>query len=319
MPRRAPGTLLSVRGLTVELGGVRPVDGVDLTLSAGQTLALVGESGSGKSLTARALLNLLPSGARLQGSVRFEGDELIGADPGRWRRLRGTQIGLVFQDPKTALDPVYTVGQQLLETWAAHDRHPKKERRDRAIALLAQVGIAAPERRIDDYPHQLSGGMRQRVSIALALMLEPKLMICDEPTSALDVTVQAQILELLLRLQAEHGMAMLFITHDLAVVHEWCPDLAVMYAGRLVEAGPTAQVLAHPCHPYTRGLLDAVPRADRPLAPIPGAPPNLQDRPPGCAFAPRCRAAQPRCTEAAPPLVVEGSRSHRCLFPLEAR
>ncbi|MBK6686168.1 MAG: ABC transporter ATP-binding protein [Deltaproteobacteria bacterium] len=312
-------TLLSARGLVVELGGARPVDGVDLDLSAGQTLALVGESGSGKSLTARALLNLLPNGARLSGSVRFQGEELIGADAARWRRLRGAGIGLVFQDPKTALDPVYTIGQQLLETWAAHDRHPKKERRDRAIALLAQVGIPAPERRIDDYPHQLSGGMRQRVLIALALMLEPQVLICDEPTSALDVTVQAQILELLLGLQAQHGMAMLFITHDLAVVHEWCPNVAVMYAGRLVETGPTAQVLANPRHPYTRGLLDAVPRVHRPLAPIPGAPPSLRDRPPGCTFAPRCPSAQARCSEAAPPLVIEGPRSHRCLFPLEVR
>lgn len=311
-------TLLACRDLVVELGGGRPVDGVTLQLEAGETMALVGESGSGKSLTARAILGLLPPGARAQGQIEFQGRPLLPGTAEAWRAVRGRGIGLVFQDPLSALDPVYTIGQQLIETWAAHDLYPRRERRARAIELLRQVGIPSPEQRLDDYPHQLSGGMRQRVLIALALMLEPKLLICDEPTSALDVTVQAQILELLARLQAERQMGILFITHDLGVVHSFCPRVAVMYAGRIVESGPTQAVLTAPLHPYTRGLLDSLPRVGVPLRPIPGAVPELRARPQGCSFHPRCPRAADRCRQEAPASIAAGVRSHRCFFPLEA-
>jgi oligopeptide/dipeptide ABC transporter ATP-binding protein len=289
--------LLSVDGLRVEFAGrrvVRAVRGLTYSIAPGETLGLVGESGSGKSVSALALLGLLPKrvGRISAGSVRFEGRELVGLPEDQLRHIRGARIGMIFQDPLSSLNPVLTVGRQITESLETHRGLSQGAASKRAVELLDMVGIPDARRRANDYPHQFSGGMRQRATIAMALACEPALLIADEPTTALDVTIRAQILDLLSRLRADLNMAVLMITHDLGVVAGFADRLAVMYAGRIVEMGQTEEVLARPEHPYTVGLLQSLPRLDRPrqveLKPIGGAPPDLAREIVGCPFAPRC-------------------------------
>jgi len=290
--------LLEVRDLRVgfqtDHGLLVAVDDVDFTLDRGRMLGLVGESGCGKSVTARAIMRLLeqPSGRILKGEVRLEGRDLLPLPLEAMRKVRGKEIAMIFQEPMTALNPVHRVGRQIVEAILLHEQMSPSAALRRAVELMEWVGIPAPDRRAEEYPHQLSGGMRQRVMIAMALSCNPKILIADEPTTALDVTVQAQILELIKRLQTETGMAVILITHDLAVVAETCDELAVMYAGRLVERGPVEAVFARPLHPYTKGLLACLPKLDhspKTLLPvIPGMVPSLRDLPEGCRFAARC-------------------------------
>jgi peptide/nickel transport system ATP-binding protein len=305
-------------------GRVRAVDGVSLTLARGVTLGVVGESGSGKTVLARSVMNLLPAvNVRRTGSIRFEGRELIGLGDREMRDLCGAEIAMVFQDPMSSLNPVMTVGRQITESLRVHAGMYRSEARQTAIALLRSVNIPEPERRFAEYPHQLSGGMRQRVMIALALACGPKLLFADEPTTALDVTVQAEILNLLQDHQRDRFMAMVLVTHDLGVVAGRADEIAVMYAGRIVEHAPTAALFAGMQHPYTEALLRSVPRVEQPshtrLHAIGGRPPNLLMPPPGCAFSPRCAYAQDRCHVEPPPLV-EGHAGHRvaCHYPLGA-
>ncbi len=314
--------LLSIEGVSVTLptprGLLRAVDHVDLQLAAGRTLGVVGESGCGKTMLSRAILQLLPKRAVLKGRVMFGGRDLASLKPEDLRRLRGPELAVVFQDPMTSLNPVLTIGTQLIETLQVHLGMDNAAATRRSVELLAEVGIPAPEQRLRQYPHQLSGGMRQRVAIAIALSCEPKLLIADEPTTALDVTIQAQILELLADLRTRLGTAILLITHDLGVVAETCDDVAVMYAGKIVEQAPAAELFAHPRHPYTIGLLSARPggRHAGPLKTIPGMVPAPQDFPTGCRFHPRCAFARlPECA-AAPPTLEELSPGHcvRCPF-----
>ena len=321
----ATGSLLRVEGLRVEVNAGqslhRIVRGVDLRIAPGEILALVGESGCGKSMTALAMLGLLPPKARVGGSVRFAGEELLGLDDRQMSRFRGGQLGMIFQDPQAALNPVRTIGAQLLEVLALHGDPSGRARRAEAVALLRRVGIAEPERRLRAYPHQLSGGMNQRVMIALALAARPKLLIADEPTTALDVTVQAQILRLLLDLRDENGLAVLLITHDLGIVSEYCDRLAVMYAGQIVESGRVEAVFGTPRHPYTQALLQALPGIEGPLGrlrDIRGAMPAPDERLPGCRFAPRCSEAGSACRDAEPSLrAVAKNQSVACLRPQE--
>lgn len=290
--------LLEIRDLRVgfqtDHGLLVAVDDVDLTLDRGKMLGLVGESGCGKSVTARAIMRLLeqPSGRVLNGEVRLEGRDLLSLPLEAMRKVRGKEIAMIFQEPMTALNPVHRVGRQIVENLLLHEDLSPSAALKRAVELMEWVGIPAPDQRIHDYPHQLSGGMRQRVMIAMALSCSPKILIADEPTTALDVTVQAQILELIKRLQKETDMAVILITHDLAVVAETCDDLAVMYAGRLVERGPVEAIFRNPLHPYTRGLMACLPKLDHPpktmLPIIPGMVPGLREMPVGCRFAPRC-------------------------------
>ena len=323
--------LLEIDELVVEFatdrGPLRAVDGVSLRVPTGQTLGLVGESGSGKSVTALSVIGLAGRSARVSGRVRFAGEDVLAAGPEALRALRGGRIGMVFQDPGAALDPFHRIGDQIAEAISAHRRLARKELDARVIALLRDVGIPAPEERRRAYPHQLSGGMRQRVMIAIALCCDPMLLIADEPTTALDVTVQAQVLDLLKVLQAKRGMSILLITHDLGLVADSCEHVAVMYAGKVVEQGPTALVLASPRHPYTAGLLASTPRGDGTgkLREIPGVVPDVRALPPGCRFQDRCAYVQPACKIAEPPLTPltlsersesKGGRAHRCLFPL---
>jgi oligopeptide transport system ATP-binding protein len=290
--------LLSVRDLVVRFrthdGTVHAVNGVSFDVEEGETLGLVGESGCGKSVTNLAVMRLLPAPAgRIEGGeVFFEGEDLIGLDEAEMRQLRGKEIAMIFQDPMTSLNPVLTIEEQMVETIKAHKKVTKKEARARAVELLTMVGISEPDRRLRDFPHQFSGGMRQRVMIAIALALEPKLLIADEPTTALDVTIQAQVLDLLSRLAADHGTAVILITHDLGVVAGMTRRINVMYAGFVVESATTAELFAAPSHPYTVGLLHSMPRLDaqpgEPLIPIEGTPPDLRFAPVGCPFAPRC-------------------------------
>ncbi len=291
---------LSVRDLRVHFptddGLVRSVDGLSFDLARGRTLGIVGESGSGKSVTSMAIMGLhKPSTVRLQGSIRLGGDELVGASPETVRRLRGKRMAMIFQDPLSAMHPLYTVGHQIIEAYLVHNKANKKVARAHAIDLLARVGIPQPDKRVDDYPHQFSGGMRQRAMIAMALSCDPDLLIADEPTTALDVTVQAQILDLIRDLQREFNSAVILITHDLGVVAELADDILVMYAGRSVEYASSELVFDQPRHPYTWGLLESMPRLDREpterLLPIKGTPPSLINLPTGCPFHPRCRAA----------------------------
>jgi oligopeptide/dipeptide ABC transporter ATP-binding protein len=301
--------LLEISELDVSFftrGGVVPaVRGVDLTIAPGQTLALVGESGSGKSVTALAILGLVdPPGRIVGGSIRFAGQELTRLPRAELRRIRGRRIGMVFQEPMTSLNPVFTVGDQVGEVLRIHLGLTKREVRDRVIELLRLVGIPAPERRIDNHPHELSGGMKQRVMIAMALACKPDLLIADEPTTALDVTIQAQILDLLARLQAELGMAILLITHNLGVVAHFARDVTVMYAGKVVERAPVRELFAQPAHPYTRALLRALPRPGAEharLEAIAGTVPSPLEYPGGCAFADRCPEVLPRCAGEQPP------------------
>jgi len=341
--------LLEIEGLAVEFatdrGPLRAVDGVSLAVPAGRTLGLVGESGSGKSVTAMSVIGLLGPNARVSGSVRFAGGDVLGLPAEELRKLRGGRIGMVFQDPGAALDPFHRIGDSLREAILAHKTLSASDLDARVMALLRDVGIPAPEERRRAYPHQLSGGMRQRVMIALALACDPQLLIADEPTTALDVTVQAQVIDLLKRLQAQRGMSILLITHDLGLVADSCDHVAVMYAGNVVEHGPTAAVLASPRHPYTAGLLASTPRGDAggKLREIPGIVPDVRALPPGCRFQDRCPYVQPACKTAEPPLTSltlsgappsltlseappsltlsersesKGVRAHRCLFPL---
>jgi peptide/nickel transport system permease protein len=325
-PAPAEASGLSVEGLRVEFRAGRritvAVGGVDLEIAPGERLGLVGESGSGKSVTALSLLRLVPSppGVIAAGRVRLGRDELLGLPPRRLRALRGGRVGFVFQDPASTLHPLFPVGEQIAEAVRAHRRISRKEARERAVALLEQVRIPGARDRCDAYPHELSGGMRQRVCIAMALANDPELIIADEPTTALDVTVQAQVLALLRDLADSRGAAVLFITHDFGVVSELCDRVAVMYAGRIVETGPTGRLLAEPAHPYTRKLIDCVPvlgEPDRRLDAIEGGPPPLDRLPPGCHFAPRCRIAEPRCRagDVALAEIAEGRRA-RCVKPL---
>ena len=308
--------LLSVRDLHVEFSGrgstVRAVRGLTYDIGAGETVGLVGESGSGKSVSALSLLGLLPKrvGRISAGSAIFEGQEILNLPEEKLRKIRGARIAMIFQDPLSSLNPVLTIGRQITEAVEIHRGVSHKEARKRATELLELVGIPDADARLDNYPHQFSGGMRQRAMIAMALSCEPSLLIADEPTTALDVTIQAQILELLRRLRTELQMAVLLITHDLGVVAGFADRLAVMYAGRIVELGPTETILSDPAHPYTVGLLRSLPRLDRPrqvaLTPIEGSPPDLASDLRGCPFAPRCMWRLDRCSTDDPPLLTVG-------------
>ncbi|MGK9170224.1 ABC transporter ATP-binding protein [Inquilinus limosus] len=305
--------VLSIRGLTVTFptaqGQAAAVAGVDLDLRAGEVLGLVGESGSGKSVTLRAVLGLVPPPGRVGGQVFWQGRDLLALPEPALRRVRGREIAMIFQEPMTALNPVLPIGLQIDESLRAHTGLGRRARRDRARELLDLVGIPAASRRLDDYPHQFSGGMRQRAMIAIALASEPKLLLADEPTTALDVTIQDQILTLLLQLRDRLGMSVILVTHDLGVVAQSCDRMAVMYAGRVVESGPVAAVFEQPRHAYTLGLLGSVPRGGGPRLPlrsIEGAPPPLTGRPSGCAFTPRCAFAGPRCRTDLPELEPAG-------------
>ena len=295
--------VLSVRDLRVEFvtrrGVLKAIDGISFDIARGEVLGVVGESGAGKSVTGAAVIGLIdPPGRIAAGEIRLSGERIDNLKPEAMRRVRGKRIGMIFQDPLTSLNPLYRVGHQLVETIQTHTNLSGAAARKRAIDLLAEVGIPAPERRIDGYPHEFSGGMRQRVVIALALCAEPELIIADEPTTALDVSVQAQIIALLERLGREHGTAIMLITHDMGVIAEAADRVAVMYSGRIAEIGPVRDVVRNPLHPYARGLMGAIPslasEADR-LVQIPGSMPRLSAIPPGCPFNPRCPHAWERC------------------------
>lgn len=326
----APAPVLDVQNLRITLptrsGMLQAVRGIDLRIERGATLGLVGESGCGKSLTALSLLRLLPAGARVAADkLAFDGEDLRNASARRMNALRGDRIAMVFQEPMTALNPTFTIGQQLMTVYRSHRPDGAAAARARALYLLDRVGIANAAARLDQYPHELSGGMRQRVLIAMALMCGPELIVADEPTTALDVTIQKQILELLKTLQQEMGLAVLLITHDLGVVSHYTDHVAVMYAGQIVEAGPTANVLAQPGHPYTRGLLDSIPQvthrtASQRLPIIPGVVPALTQTPEACVFAPRCHHAADICEGAPPLLLPYGTHGQRrCHAPFEER
>jgi oligopeptide/dipeptide ABC transporter ATP-binding protein len=316
--------LLEVQDLKVAFasGGreVRAVDGVSYSVYAGQTLAIVGESGSGKTVSCRAVIGLLPPSAIVTGSARFQDAELIGLTDDQLRPHRGADVAMVFQDPARSLNPTMRIGAQIAEAVRAHRPLSRPEARARAVELLRLVHMPLPERRCADYPHQLSGGMRQRVMIAIALACRPKLLIADEATTALDVTTQAQIMELLLELQAELGMALMLISHDLGLAASYADEVIVMYAGRIVEQAPASRLFGHVRMPYTQALLEAIPRLERPahsLLPVVGGRPPDGALPVGCSFAPRCRWAADDCRDAAPPLA-EHEPGHRwaCWHPV---
>ncbi len=304
--------LLEVKDLKTyfytDAGVVKAVDGVSYDLNEGETLGLVGESGCGKSVSALSILRLIahPPGKIVGGEIHFEGRDLLKISEEEIRDIRGNKIAMIFQEPMTSLNPVLTIGLQIGEALELHRKMNKREAREESIRLLKMVGIPDPERRIDDYPHQFSGGMRQRVMIAMALSCNPKLLIADEPTTAVDVTIQAQLLEVIKELTSRLGTAVILITHNLGVVARHVNRMAVMYAGRIVEQGPAREVYAHPQHPYTIGLLASVPRLDKPrkerLVPIEGQPPNLIALPPGCSFMPRCSYRMERCSKERPEL-----------------
>jgi peptide/nickel transport system ATP-binding protein len=324
--------LLEVKDLRVhfetEDGIVQAVDGVSYTVDRGQAMGIVGESGSGKSVSSMTVMGLTrASNARISGEIRFMGRDLLGASTDEMRKIRGGDIAMIFQDPLSSLHPFYKIGDQLVEARRAHNDDSKAQARDRAIEMLGLVGIPDPRRRIDGYPHEFSGGMRQRVMIAMALINDPKLLIADEPTTALDVTVQAQILELIQRLQRELDTAVVLITHDLGVVAEVTEEIAVMYAGRIVEHGKADTIFSAPQHPYTWGLLKSIPRIDTPrdqeLVPIYGRPPSLIAKPSGCSFHPRCPYVREAHKRIVPTLEPAGDAdpTHRvaCLLPSETR
>ncbi len=320
--------LLSVRDLRVVFGkkGQRTttaVDEVSFDVRPGEHLGLVGESGSGKSVTSLAVMRLLPRhGVTVSGEVRFDGENLLQAKERRMREVRGRDIAMIFQDPMTSLNPVVTIGTQIEEVIRSHRDVDRSTARERAAELLSLVSIPDPRRRLGEYPHQLSGGMRQRVLISIALANEPRLLIADEPTTALDVTIQAQILEILKRVVAELDMALIMITHDLGVVAGLCDSVHVMYQGRVVESAPRRPLFAQPRHPYTAGLLASVPRLNtprgRPLKPIAGSPTDVLPWDTACAFAPRCSNRIQPCTEEPPALETEGDRTLRCYHPVES-
>ena len=313
--------LLDIDRLSVEFvtrrGNLRALDDVSFQIARGEILGLVGESGAGKSLTGRAIIGLLdPPGRICGGAIAFEGRRIDNLAPKDMRRLRGRKIGTIFQDPLTSLDPLQRIGDQLIETIRTHLPLSEREAREKAVALLGEVGLPAAAERMRAWPHEFSGGMRQRVVIALALACEPSLLIADEPTTALDVSVQAQIIVLLRKLSRAHGASVLLVTHDMGVIAEAADRVAVMYAGRIVEIGPVADVIARPWHPYSRGLMGSIPSmredVDR-LTQIPGAMPRIGERPEGCAFAPRCPKVEPRCRSAVPPMIMAGDRAAACV------
>jgi peptide/nickel transport system ATP-binding protein len=320
--------LIEIENLRVVFHGdggrtTHAVDSVNLSVANGATLGLVGESGCGKSVTSLAIMGLLSKdSAEVSGSVRFDGFDLLDVPDETLRDLRGNRLAMIFQEPMTSLNPSFTVGEQIVETIVRHRGGSRRQARERAIELLRRVHIPSPERRVDEYPHKLSGGMRQRVMIAMALACDPMLLIADEPTTALDVTLQAQILDLMRELKAASGAAIILITHDLGVVAEVCDEVAVMYAGEIVERAPVEQLFASPQHPYTVGLLGSIPRLDRQashLATIEGMVPNMSAPPQGCRFAPRCPFVSDICVEAPPPMVaVSPGHLSRCIkAPLE--
>ncbi|CAM5309554.1 MULTISPECIES: ABC transporter ATP-binding protein [Streptomyces] len=316
--------LLDVRDLQVEFhtreGVAKAVNGVSYSVDAGETLAVLGESGSGKSVTAQAVMGILdtPPGHITGGQILFEGRDLLPLKEDRRRKVRGAEMAMIFQDALSSLNPVLTVGDQLGEMFTVHRGMSRKDAKAKAVELMDRVRIPAAAERVNQYPHQFSGGMRQRIMIAMAMALEPKLIIADEPTTALDVTVQAQVMELLAELQREYNMGLILITHDLGVVADVADKIAVMYAGRIVETAPVDDIYRAPAHPYTRGLLDSIPRLDqkgRELYAIKGLPPNLLAIPPGCAFHPRCPQAREVCRTDVPPLYeVDPRRRSACHF-----
>jgi oligopeptide/dipeptide ABC transporter ATP-binding protein len=314
-------TLLEVVDLRThfftEEGVVRAVDGISFDVRERETLAVVGESGSGKSVTSLSILRLIPTppGRIVSGAIRFRGRDLLKLSGEEMRRIRGREISMIFQEPMTSLNPVYTCGDQIMEALVLHEKLGRAAARARAIDLLRMVGISSPEQRVDEYPHQMSGGMRQRVMIAMALACKPAILIADEPTTALDVTIQAQILELLKRLQAELGMAVVLITHDLGVVAETADRVVVMYAGQVVESCDARALFHRTLHPYTAALLRSLPRIGSrdPLRVIPGSVPNPAAFPAGCRFAPRCPVAEPRCGEPVPLAELESGHLVRCV------
>jgi peptide/nickel transport system ATP-binding protein len=312
--------LLEVRNLRVEFptrrGTLLAVDDISFSIAPGEVLGVVGESGAGKSLTGAAVIGLLePPGRIARGEVKLAGLRIDNLPPDEMRKVRGREIGAIFQDPLTSLNPLYTVGQQLTETITTHLHMSQQQARGRAIELLASTGIPAPERRVDHYPHQFSGGMRQRVVIALALAAEPKLVIADEPTTALDVSIQAQIIQLLKTLCREKKTAVMLITHDMGVIAETADRVAVMYAGRIAEIGPVAEVIHRPQHPYTVGLMGSIPSMEHEterLTQIDGSMPRLTEIPSGCAFHPRCEKAFARCSRERPELMPAGASQAAC-------
>jgi peptide/nickel transport system ATP-binding protein len=309
-----PEPLLQIRGLKTHFktddGMVRAVDGVDMTIDRGETLGVVGESGCGKTVTAMTVLKLIqmPPGRIVDGEILWQGRDLVPIAPDEMRPIRSKEIAIIFQEPMTSLNPVYTVGEQIAEVLRLHEGLNKRQAIDRAVEMLRLVNIPTPERRVRDYPHQFSGGMRQRVMIAMALSCNPKLLIADEPTTALDVTIQAQILDLLAEMKSRLGMAIMLITHAMGVVAETAQRVVVMYAGRVVEEATVDRLFARPLHPYTQGLIRSIPRIDTSagkklrLEAISGVVPSLIHPPPGCRFAPRCKFAKPECTAAVPEL-----------------
>ncbi|MCX5194589.1 ABC transporter ATP-binding protein [Streptomyces sp. NBC_00249] len=316
--------LLEVRDLHVEFktrdGVAKAVNGVDYSVDEGETLAVLGESGSGKSVTAQAVMGILdtPPGRIAGGEILFKGKDLLKMKEEERRKIRGAEMAMIFQDALSSLNPVLSVGAQLGEMYEVHRGMSRKDARAKAVELMDRVKIPAAKERVGDYPHQFSGGMRQRIMIAMALALEPSLIIADEPTTALDVTVQAQVMDLLAELQRELNMGLILITHDLGVVADVADKIAVMYAGRIVETAPVHSLYKAPAHPYTRGLLDSIPRLDQKgqeLYAIKGLPPNLLAIPPGCAFNPRCPMARAVCRAEVPPLAEVGpDRSSACFF-----
>ncbi|MDO5086695.1 MAG: ABC transporter ATP-binding protein [Comamonadaceae bacterium] len=313
-------SLLEVKNLVVEFpnrrGTLRALDDISFDIAPGEILGVVGESGAGKSLTGASIIGLLePPGRVAAGEIRLEGERIDNLPQAAMRPIRGRKIGAIFQDPLTSLNPLYTVGRQLVETIQTHLPVSAAEARQRAIDLLKDTGIPAAEQRIDHYPHQFSGGMRQRVVIALALAAEPKLIVADEPTTALDVSIQAQIISLLKRVCRERGAAVMLITHDMGVIAETCDRVAVMYAGRIAEIGPVHEVINHPAHPYTAGLMASIPDMESErdtLNQIDGAMPRLNAIPPGCAFNPRCPQAFDRCRQQRPDLMPAGATRAAC-------
>ncbi len=312
--------VLSVRNLKVEFasrrGTLRAIDGVSFDIAKGEVLGVVGESGAGKSVTGLSVIGLIdPPGRIAGGEIRLAGLRIDNLRPEEMRRIRGKRIGMIFQDPLTSLNPLYRVGDQIVETIRTHLNLSEAAARRRAIDLLAEVGIPAPEKRIDGYPHEFSGGMRQRVVIALAICAEPELIIADEPTTALDVSVQAQIISLIKRLGRDHGTAVMLVTHDMGVIAETSDRVAVMYAGRIAEIGPVQDVVKNPLHPYAKGLMGAIPTLageDKRLVQIPGSMPRLSAIPPGCSFNPRCAFAFDRCRVERPDPLPRGAQSVAC-------
>jgi peptide/nickel transport system ATP-binding protein len=319
--------LLEIRGLkthfATENGIVRAVDGVDITIGRGETVGVVGESGCGKTVTAMSVLKLIamPPGRIVEGQILWQGRDLIPLDNDDLDEIRTKEIAMVFQEPMTSLNPVYTIGEQIAEGVRRHEKLSRRAALEKTIEMLRLVQISNPQKRVHDYPHQFSGGMRQRVMIAMALSCDPKLLIADEPTTALDVTIQAQILELLADMKSRFGMAVMLITHAMGVVAETAQRVVVMYAGRVIEEAPVDELFANPRHPYTQGLIRSIPHIDRAatakkrLEAIPGVVPSLITPPPGCRFAPRCRYAMPACRLAVPPLLdIGGGHKVACIL-----